>query len=207
MTKYTVLMIILMLSGCISTGAAPTAAIQTRVPAMGGTITTEDGILTVGYPVGWTAESVGARVGLSSKPGIMAKLARETLRSDELVVDIAYVARDAAAAALELPPDFTLDELAEQTANDLVEMTTETLRINDVPAIGQTGLIAMNAVVATVYAVTFELEGMFITVTTYAGEVDLTDIRGVSTQIAASIVLDVSQMSSEGAAPQVTAEG
>jgi hypothetical protein len=187
------LLALILLTGCISTNAAPTAAIQTRVPELGQTLTSEDGVITLQYPQGWTAETRGDRIVLSSEAGLIQKIGRETFDRGQVAADIAYVRREEAAASFGLPANFTLNQLAERTQNDLVEMTTERLTINGAPAIGQTGLISLDAVVADIYAVTFERDGILITVTTYGSPGELDDIRGVSTQIAESITLNTSE--------------
>ncbi|HEX2623511.1 MAG TPA: hypothetical protein VHL11_25295 [Phototrophicaceae bacterium] len=228
------MLLIGLLTGCVDTGAAPTAGIKTVIvptstpvpptavvtasPSQASpdtnlpqTITGPNGVLTVHYPAGWSAQTLGTSVSLSTKPDLGKQIGQRTFAADELVTLIDYALREDVATALELKPDFTLEELGAVTENDIASTTTESLQVNNQPAIAQTGIIDLDGVSADVYSLTFEVDGVLVTITSYGAPGQLAQFKALTVAIASALTVDtslVTSLSEQGnVSPVATPEG
>ncbi len=201
------------ISGCATTGAAPTAPISTPNPAttiptvdpasVSGDLplvaVTVDGVMTVRYPQAWVADVLGTSVAVSTTPGLANQIGQRTFNPDEQSVIVVYAARSDVAAALGLDPAFTLEQLGAASENDLAGTTTEAITVSGVPAIAQTGIIAFEGILADVYAITLERDGVLVTITGYGAPDRLDTLQPVTQAIAAGLMVDASLVAPLGA--------
>ncbi|MBC8170650.1 MAG: hypothetical protein H7X77_03225 [Anaerolineae bacterium] len=193
-------LILLLAAGCVSTGPAPTAGITTTVAApptatpypLPQTYTSPDGALTVRYPADWTAGVLGRSVSLSSTVDLASQVTQRTFAPDEIVILIDYANRADVAAALGLDANFTLEQLG--AANEVAE-STETIQLNGKPTVAQVGLIELEGIAADVYALTFEVDGVLVTVTAYGGPRQIEKLKPLTQGVAVALVLDASLVS------------
>jgi hypothetical protein len=193
------LLILLLAAGCVSTGAAPTPGMSTTVEApptstpypLPQTFTSPDGALTVKYPAEWTAGVLGRSVSLSSTVDLANQVAQRTFAPDEIVILVDYARRADVASALGLAENFTLDQLG--AANEVAQ-STERIQLNGITTIAQVGLIDIDGVVADVYALTYEVDAVLVTVTIYGGPRQLENLKPVAQGVAVALVLDASKV-------------
>ncbi len=212
----TALLILMVITGCAVENIVPTIAIRTPAPTteaadptlepaqasdseltaddLTESISTEDGVLTVRYPADWSAEARGIRLNLSNAPNLVNEIGRRTFLPGELAVLVVYLSRAEVAATMNLDEDFTLIELAGATSGGVANTRSSSIRINGREAMAQAGEIGAQGVLVDAYAITYEVDGIFVTLTTYAAPGLLDDIRGLTELMASNLTIDASSM-------------
>lgn len=193
------LLVLLLAAGCVSTGPAPTAGITTTVEApptstpypLPQTFTSPDGAVTVNYPEDWTAGILGRSISLSSTVDLANQVARRTFAPDEMVILVDYARRADVASALGLAENFTLDQLG--AANEVAQ-STERIELNGKTTIAQVGYIDIDGIVADAYALTYEIDGVLVTVTIYGGPRQINNLKPVAQGVANALVLDAAKV-------------
>ncbi len=216
----TSLLIVIAITGCAVENISPTAAIRTPIPTTAPTleagetgstaltsedltesISTDDGVLTAAYPPEWSAEARGGiRLNLSNAPNLVNEIGRRTLLPGELAVVVVYLTRGEVASTMRLKEDFTLIDLAAATSGGVANTRSSSIRINGREAMAQAGEIGAQGVLTDAYAITYEVDGIFVTLTTYAAPGLLEDIRGITELLASNLTIDASRLSTPEAA-------
>jgi hypothetical protein len=176
--------------------AAPTAEGDITLDAADLTqsIATEDGVLTAQYPAAWSGEEVGTRLNVSNVPDLVNEVGRRTLLPGELAIIIVYATRAEVAANFDFDPDFTLLDLAAKTSGGVANTTSSSIEINGIDAIAQTGEIGANGILTDAYSITYEVDNVFVTLTTYAAPGMLESIEPITELLASSLSVDASKL-------------
>lgn len=156
-------------------------------------ISTDDGVLTARYPADWSAEARGVRLNLSNAPNLANEVGRRTFLPGELGVIVVYLSRADVAANMGLAEDFTLLDLASATSGGVPNTTSSNIEINGQEAIAQSGEIGVEDIQTDAYSITYEIDGVFVTLTTYAAPGMLNDVRGITVLLAEGLLVDASK--------------
>ncbi len=207
------LMLCLSITGCSVPTIVATIASSTQVPRtapateapqedngvmdaddLTQSISTDDGVLTAKYPSSWTAEAIGTRLNVSNAPNLANEIGRRTFLPGELGMIIVYATRAEVAANFGFDQDFTLLDLASATSGGVANTASSSTTINGVDAIEQTGEIGSQGVLSDAFSITYEVDGIFVTVTSYAAPGMKDSIGGITELLASNLSVDSTKL-------------
>lgn len=157
-------------------------------------IATDDRVLTARYPAAWSGEALGTRLNVSNVPNLVNEVGRRTLLPGELAIIIVYATRAEVAANFDFDSNFTLLDLAAKTSGGVANTTSSSIEINGYEAIAQTGEIGANNILTDAYSITYEVDEVFVTLTTYAAPGMLESIQPITELLASNLSVDASQL-------------
>jgi hypothetical protein len=157
-------------------------------------ITTEDGVVTARYPASWSSEAFSARLNLSNAPNLANEIGRRTFLPGELGVIVVYARRADVAANFDFEPDFTLFDLGAATSGGVSNTASESTEINGIDAIAQSGEIGAGGVLTDAFSITYEVDEVFVTLTTYAAPGMKDSIREITELLASNLTVDASKL-------------
>jgi hypothetical protein len=177
-----------------TTSAPETSDITIGADDLTESISTEDGVLTARYPAAWSAEERGTRLDLSNAPNLANEIGRRTFLPGELGIVVVYATRAEVAANFEFRPDFTLFDLAAATSGGVANTASESIEINGRDAIAQSGEIGASGILTDAYSITYEVDEVFVTLTTYAAPGMKDNIGGITELLASNLTVDASKL-------------